>query len=767
MSSPYPILDNRPIDQWKVTELKEELKRRKLKMTGLKDDLIKRLNEAILIEREALEREANKAVVCEPEPVVKGGDMGAKPNNHVEMTGDTGNPGRNKSEKLDDFVRVVEIVDGPTELGTGSATTIGELVVSEASMETSGMVDKAVIVQIASKVKSSENEEVKSAENDEVKSAENDEVKSAENDEIKTESENSKPPQIDAVPNVSSPNNQVYEVSPVLGFQVESESISSDSVSINEKNELKDNLNADNVNLELEVVKMEMVQPSSQEVPPSDGNLHPLDDQKPCENQDSVEETDDNKSKHVDFCGKNDDAGGGSPVKLNLDQHTANNLVDDGVLENKQIDSNHISNEVEDKIELTEMSFTKDKNPVRDVVLDLYPEEMETSAEKKNSITAPSEESNLQDDNKAKYLDLHKGSEMADGGSLEKLILDHSSADDSMEEDALETKQTDSNHNSSEVGNKIEMTEVTGSKVGGKVDDVGTDLSSDRTVPPSEKKDNVATLEKRKFQDEGVGINETPKRQRRWNNESLKIPEPQSSNLTPSTTPKDSFHASRLKRNLTRSDSTVSGDAPKERIVPMSPKPPTNSLRIDRFLRPFTLKAVQELLAKTGNVCSFWMDHIKTHCYVTYSSVEEAKETRNALYNLQWPPNGGRLLVAEYVDPQEVKSRVDAPPQSPATPVSAGPSVPAASSPVQTPPSVRQHGLKQQLPPPPPVLQPPPVSKPPTARERIQLPPPPPVPEKVDAPIVTLDDLFRKTKTTPRIYYLPLSDEQVAAKTKK
>ena len=51
--------------------------------------------------------------------------------------------------------------------------------------------------------------------------------------------------------------------------------------------------------------------------------------------------------------------------------------------------------------------------------------------------------------------------------------------------------------------------------------------------------------------------------------------------------------------------------------VPMSPKPPTNSLRIDRFLRPFTLKAVQELLAKTGNVCSFWMDHIKTHCYVT------------------------------------------------------------------------------------------------------------------------------------------------------
>lgn len=53
--------------------------------------------------------------------------------------------------------------------------------------------------------------------------------------------------------------------------------------------------------------------------------------------------------------------------------------------------------------------------------------------------------------------------------------------------------------------------------------------------------------------------------------------------------------------------------------VPPSQKPPTTSLRIDRFLRPFTLKAVQELLGKTGTVTSFWMDHIKTHCYVTVS----------------------------------------------------------------------------------------------------------------------------------------------------
>ena len=53
MSSKYPILANRPIDQWKVTELKEELKRRKLTTKGLKDDLINRLDEALRTEREA------------------------------------------------------------------------------------------------------------------------------------------------------------------------------------------------------------------------------------------------------------------------------------------------------------------------------------------------------------------------------------------------------------------------------------------------------------------------------------------------------------------------------------------------------------------------------------------------------------------------------------------------------------------------------------------------------------------------------------------
>uniref|UniRef100_M1CMR5 SAP domain containing protein n=2 Tax=Solanum TaxID=4107 RepID=M1CMR5_SOLTU len=153
------------------------------------------------------------------------------------------------------------------------------------------------------------------------------------------------------------------------------------------------------------------------------------------------------------------------------------------------------------------------------------------------------------------------------------------------------------------------------------------------------------------------------------------------------------------------------------------------------------------------------MDQIKTHCYVTYSSVEEATETRNAVYNLQWPPNGGRLLVADFVDPQQVQTKIEG--REPASPPKVtSPAVPASSS-VQTPPAQQQgrkqqaeleHSLTRQPPPAPP-------SAPPT-KEML----PSPVADKNDPPIVTLDDLFRKTKATPRIYYLPLTDEEVAKK---
>ncbi|TYZ63822.1 hypothetical protein PybrP1_007354 [[Pythium] brassicae (nom. inval.)] len=50
----------------------------------------------------------------------------------------------------------------------------------------------------------------------------------------------------------------------------------------------------------------------------------------------------------------------------------------------------------------------------------------------------------------------------------------------------------------------------------------------------------------------------------------------------------------------------------------------TATLRIDNFRRPFTLNAVKSLLQEVGTFVEngFWMDAIKTHCYVTYESAD-------------------------------------------------------------------------------------------------------------------------------------------------
>ncbi|KAF9681924.1 hypothetical protein SADUNF_Sadunf05G0053800 [Salix dunnii] len=682
MSSQYPVLGNKlDLVQLKVTELKEELRRRRLKTSGLKDELVRRLEEAIRIEREdeELRKElANVAEVVEdvgncvdlenPHVAgVKNAEAASVATETVEVVVDAAG---NRDEKLDDVMVQVDIDESvkamsPRELQeevkisgvNSSRVEEEELTVHATTVETSVSVIESVVSEVALSEQDVQNSGTQEANENSSIQLENEDSKP------QLENESSKPPEENVKLEFSAPDNQVSEVNPNLGFQVKSDSISTDSVSINEKIELKDNIIADDVKLVLDDVKLEMVEPSSSNVVPVGGESHPMDIEEPQEKSPFVEKKDDSNGTNADVNKKNDSV---------------------------------------------------------------------------------------------------------DVGYSEKLNLDRSSGDDSMEEDVLESKQIDSKYNTDEVGDKSKIkNEVPSVKEENLVNVTGKDLSTDqKEIHVENKICPVAPMEKRKLDDqEAVGNTEPLKRQRKWNSESIKVPEQRSSNLTPTTTPKDGFQPTPLRRNFSRSDSSVSEEAPKERVVPPSQKPPTNSLRIDHFLRPFTLKAVQELLGKTGIVSSFWMDHIKTHCYVTYSTVEEAVETRNTVYNLQWPPNGGRLLVAEFVDPQEVKIRVDAPPQSPAALVSPSAAASAPAPPMLQPqPSPRQQVSRQQLPPPASLPPPPLLSNPPHARERVDHPPPPSLPEKHDPPIVTLDDLFRKTKTTPRIYYLPLSEEQVAAK---
>jgi len=84
----------------------------------------------------------------------------------------------------------------------------------------------------------------------------------------------------------------------------------------------------------------------------------------------------------------------------------------------------------------------------------------------------------------------------------------------------------------------------------------------------------------------------------------------------------------------------------------------TDTLFIKNFIRPFTLAKVKELLATHGEFVSFWMDAIRTHCFVTYKTATEAKAAFDAINNVQWPPTTGRLLVCEFIKADEAQEHI-------------------------------------------------------------------------------------------------------------
>eukprot|EP01024_Parvocaulis_polyphysoides_P036344 TRINITY_DN3232_c0_g2_i2.p2 TRINITY_DN3232_c0_g2~~TRINITY_DN3232_c0_g2_i2.p2 ORF type:complete len:409 (-),score=104.11 TRINITY_DN3232_c0_g2_i2:91-1197(-) len=102
---------------------------------------------------------------------------------------------------------------------------------------------------------------------------------------------------------------------------------------------------------------------------------------------------------------------------------------------------------------------------------------------------------------------------------------------------------------------------------------------------------------------------------------------------------------------------TLSGE--KTRFIPPSKYPKSRALKIMNFVRPFTNKSVQELLNQTGVVESFWMPSIKTHCFVIFETEEQADKTREAVYDVEWP-KGGKRLVANFVPLEEAKEQIEA-----------------------------------------------------------------------------------------------------------
>ncbi|XP_076244444.1 apoptotic chromatin condensation inducer acinus [Calliopsis andreniformis] len=220
-----------------------------------------------------------------------------------------------------------------------------------------------------------------------------------------------------------------------------------------------------------------------------------------------------------------------------------------------------------------------------------------------------------------------------------------------------------------------------------------------------------------------------------------------------------------------------------------SPSPPatkpTNILLIKNLVRPFTLNQIKELLSRTGTIVEngFWMDRIKSKCFVEYSNEDQAFETRQALHGISWPVSNPKRLHVEYATKEDMEL---------AREMSKDQSIPRKTEPLVASDSWQQdwnreertntkvmvvrewdlgkedgqqhmkekerekkdHDKKRRQRSRSPAVE---THLPAPARKFKKKEDEPP-------PAKLLDDLFRKTKATPCIYWLPLTNEQIVVK---
>ncbi|KAL6780388.1 hypothetical protein ACKKBF_B13345 [Auxenochlorella protothecoides x Auxenochlorella symbiontica] len=85
----------------------------------------------------------------------------------------------------------------------------------------------------------------------------------------------------------------------------------------------------------------------------------------------------------------------------------------------------------------------------------------------------------------------------------------------------------------------------------------------------------------------------------------------------------------------------------------------TRALRIDGFVRPFTERAVRELLDPTGaELKALWMPSIKTHCYSVFASKAAAAAALAATAGLTWPAASPKTLAPRHVALREAERAI-------------------------------------------------------------------------------------------------------------
>ena len=221
---------------------------------------------------------------------------------------------------------------------------------------------------------------------------------------------------------------------------------------------------------------------------------------------------------------------------------------------------------------------------------------------------------------------------------------------------------------------------------------------------------------------------------------------------------------------------------PVPRVVPPPSTPVICTLRVDGFVRPFRQPAAKDVMVAVGGALGeggFWMDAIKTHCYATFVSEGDAVKARAALYNRVWPERGGTLkaefadktaavVAQEVADSKAARQSLAASASSSSLSERRGGAGAEGGAAATAPIALSNGGTVNTLKPSGALHS---DQKETELRRKRELGPSPEAKRlKVDeqggkaAPLPTLDDLFRSTKTKPKLYWLPLEEEKVAVK---
>ncbi|CAF3502266.1 unnamed protein product [Rotaria socialis] len=209
-------------------------------------------------------------------------------------------------------------------------------------------------------------------------------------------------------------------------------------------------------------------------------------------------------------------------------------------------------------------------------------------------------------------------------------------------------------------------------------------------------------------------------------------------------------------------------------------EPLSRILYIRGLTRPFTLPLLKELLSRYGKLVDgeFWLDKIKSQCFVIYNTLEEAQNAREGLDGCRWPSTNPKTLSVRFgrQDEFEFSKTHDLPPdqmsidamditnsrlvqEKPTSINKNSGSARRSASPIDETKAnkkLRTTGNTDMREWDLPKFQ---EDKEKSPKERNVIEEP-----KVtvnEPPAKGLDDYFRKTKAKPPIYWLPLTEEQI------